>query len=214
MNIPEPFLSLWNSTLNLLPGIVGAILILILGYLVGWFFSWIVEKVLTKLKLNRCAVYKTNLCKATGDMDISKIIGLIVKWGIFALFLAASASLVQLNGLSNFLEQMALWIPNLIAAVLIALAAVIAADYAEYKIMETKVRNSSYIGFGVKIVIIVMGAIIALKQISIDVSIIEHSFLVILAGLVLAFALAIGIGFSDVVKKESAGIAKKLKRRL
>src|SRR3989338_8185269 len=128
----EPFLRLWDSVVNILPGIIGAFLILIIGYVVGWVVSWIVEKGLTKIQFNKCVIGKTNVCKATGNMDLSSIIGLITKWGIFALFLASAASVVQLGGLASFLQGVAFWLPNLIAAVIIALAALIAGDYASY----------------------------------------------------------------------------------
>jgi len=212
--LTEPFLRLWESIVNILPGIVGALIILVIGYIIGWIASWIVEKVLTKIQFNKCVIGKTNVCKATGNMDLSKIIGLITKWGIFALFLASAASVVQLAGLAFFLQEVAFWIPNLIAAVIIALVALIAGDYASYKIEETKIKSSRFVGLGAKVVIVFLGAVIALKQIGIDVSIVEHSFLVILAGVMLALALAFGLGFAEAVKAESKDLVKKIKKNL
>ncbi len=212
--LTEPFFKLWESVINILPGIVGALVILIIGYIVGWIVSWVVEKILTKAQFNKCVVGKTNVCKATGNMDLSKIIGLITKWGIFALFLASAASVVQLGGLAVFLQGVAFWIPNLIAAVIIALAALIIGDYASYKIEETKIKSSKFVGLGTKVVIVFLGAIIALKQIGIDVSVVEYSFLVILAGVMLALGLAFGLGFADVVKTESRDLVKKIKKNM
>ncbi len=209
--LTEPFLNLWNSTVNFLPGIIGAIVILIIGYLVGWILGWIVEKVLAKIKLGK--VQKFGFFRAAGDMNVPHIIAMIVKWGIFALFLASAASVVQLDGLATFLGTVALWIPNLIAAVIIALAALMAGDYASFRIQETKIKSSAYVGLGVKVAILFLGAIIALKQIGIDVSIVEHSFLVILAGVMLALAIAFGIGFGEVLKDEAPVIVKNLKKK-
>ena len=97
---------------------------------------------------------------------------------------------------------------------IIALAALIAGDYASYKIEETKIKSSRFVGLGTKIVIIFLGAIIALKQVGIDVSVVENSFLVILAGVMLALALAFGLGFSEAVKAESKDLVKKIKKNL
>lgn len=209
--LTEPFLKLWDSTVNFLPGIIGALVILIIGYIIGWILGWIVEKVLGKIKFKK--MLKVSLFKIMEDINVPHILGMITKWGIFALFLASAASVVQLGGLASFLELLALWIPNLIAAVIIALAALIAGDYASFKIQETKIKSSAYVGLGVKSAILFLGAIIALKQIGIDVSIVEHSFLVILGGVMLALAIAFGLGFGEVLKDEAPAMVKNLKKR-
>jgi len=210
----EPFLRLWSSFYDFVPGIIIALIILLVGYIIGWFFGWIVEKVLNRIQLKRTLVSKTSISKAIGLMDLPLIIGAIIKWGIFTLFLASAASVVHLQGLSNFMENLAAWIPHLIAAVVIALAALVAGDYAEYKILETKIKSSKYVGLSAKLAIVFLGAIISLKEIGIDVSIVEHSFLVILGGVMLALAIAVGIGFSDVVKELSKDLVKNIKKRV
>jgi len=210
----EPFLRMWSSAYDFVPGIIFAIIILAVGYLIGGLLGWIVEKILSKIEIKKALVSKTNISKAIGGMNLPLIIGAIIKWGIFTLFLASAASVVHLEGLSNFMENLASWIPHLIAAVIVALAALVAGDYAEYKILETKIKSSKYVGLSAKLAIVFLGAIISLKEIGIDVSIVEHSFLVILGGVMLALAIAVGIGFSDVVKDESKDLVKKIKKKV
>ncbi|MCH8049621.1 hypothetical protein IH979_02825 [Patescibacteria group bacterium] len=123
------------------------------------------------------------LDKAIGKFQLSGFLGLLIKWYVFVLFLTPSAALVKLPALSSFLLSAALWIPNLIAAVLVALVGLIAADYVALKVRETKIKSSGIVASVAKIVIIVFTLIIALGQISIDVSVAENSFLVILAGI-------------------------------
>src|SRR3989344_5864434 len=103
-----PLLNVWNSFVAVIPGIVGALVVLLLGYVLGWVVGLVVERALDKLQLNRCVIGKTNFCKVTGDVDLAHVIGLLLKWSIFILFLSTAASLIRLDGVAEFLTQAAL----------------------------------------------------------------------------------------------------------
>ncbi|MEE9525341.1 MAG: hypothetical protein V3V78_01920 [Candidatus Woesearchaeota archaeon] len=202
----NPLASTWNSFVAIIPGLIGAVIVLIFGYLVGGIVGFAVEKVLVKTKVNRLLEKKTNVHKVSGKLDLPSIIGLLIKWYVFVLFLTPAAALVNLPALSGFLVSAALWIPNLIAAVLIAVVGLIVADYVDAKIVETKVNRADLIGSVVKVVVIVFTLIIALGQVGIDVSVAEGSVLIILSGIMLALAIGFGLALKDELKP----IVKKL----
>ena len=60
--ILNPLLSLWASFINVLPGIVAAIIILILGYFVALGLGHLVRIVLEKAGLNDGWAYKSQPC--------------------------------------------------------------------------------------------------------------------------------------------------------
>ncbi|MBD3248910.1 hypothetical protein GF336_02585 [Candidatus Woesearchaeota archaeon] len=202
----SPLVSLWDSFVSIIPGLIGAIVVLVIGYIVGWAFGLLVKKVLQKVQLDKFVVEKTNLQKSAGKFELSRVVGLVVKWYIFVLFLTPAAALVNLEALSEFLVKASLWIPNLIAAVLVAVIGFIAADYVASKVEEIKSTSSKLIAYITKIIIVIFTLIIALNQLGIDVSVAESSFLIILAGIMLALA----IGFGLALKDESKPIIKKM----
>jgi len=206
----NPLVNLWNSFVNIIPGLIGALVVLTIGYLVGWVVGHVVKKILQKAKVDELIIEKTMLDKAIGKFQLSGFLGLLIKWYVFVLFLTPSAALVKLPALSAFLLSAALWIPNLIAAVLVALIGLIAADYVSLKVKETKIKSSGIVASVAKIVIIVFTLIIALGQISIDVSVAENSFLVILSGIMLA----LGLGFGLALKDELKPVVKKMVGKL
>ena len=144
------------------------------------------------------------------SLELSHFLGLIVKWYIFVLFLGPAAALVQLPAMTAFLNSAALWIPNLIAAIIVALVGLIAADYVAAKVHEVNAKSSAIIANVLKLVIVVFTLIISLSQLGIDVSIAQNTLLLIVAGIMLA----IGLGFGLALKDEAKSIIKDLKKKL
>ena len=108
------------------------------------------------------------------------------------------------------MNSAALWIPSLIAAVIVALVGLIAADYVAAKVTEVKAKSSGIIANTLKLVIVVFTLIIALSQLGVDVSIAENTVLIIIAGIMLA----LGIGFGLAFKDEAKAIIKDVKKKL
>lgn len=206
----SPLYNLWSSFVDIIPGLVGALIVLIVGYVVGWLIGLIVKHIVHKSKLEKLVIEETKIEKSIGKFQLSHFLGLIVKWYIFVLFLTPAASLVKLPALSEFLINVAFWIPNLIAAVLIALFGLIAADYTYYKVHEIKAKASAIIASTLKAIIIIFTLIIALSQLGIDVSLAESSVLIILAGVMLALAIGFGLAMKDEVKPIIKNIKGKL----
>lgn len=213
-SIIEPLFSIWNSLVTTIPGIVGAVVILVFGYLVGVLFGRIVHEVLDKVKAEKWLVEKTNLVSVLGYFKLSKFVGLITKWYIFILFLPPAASIISLEPLAVFLLQIATWVPSVIAAVLLALVGLMSSKYVEKKISETKAKAADLIGSAAKVVIIVFTVLIVLDQIGVRVAVAQTSFLIILAGIMLGLALMLGIGFGLAFKEEAHGIIKDVKKKL
>jgi hypothetical protein len=205
-----PLVDMWNSLVYALPGIIAAILILVLGYLVGALIGQLVKKLLQKTKVISLVVKKIGLAQEIGKWDLEGFFGLIVKWYIFIVFLNPAAQVVRLETLAVFFSQVALWVPNIILAIVIALAGYVLAEYIAKKIRETKAKKNSLMAQAAKVITLVFVVLIALKQIGIEVSVAENSFLIILSGVMLGVAIAFGLGFKD----EAKSVVKDLRKRL
>lgn len=208
--IGQPLLELWNSTLAILPGLIAAILILIFGYLVGALIGRIVKKVLEKTKVLTLTIDKIGLKEEIGKWDLSSFFGLIVKWYIFIIFLNPAAQVVELDRLSDFFSAVALWIPNIILAVVIVMAGYVLAEYLGKKIKETRAKKNSLMASAAKLITMIFVVLIALRQIGINVSVAENTFLIILSGVMLGLAIAFGLGMKD----EAKSIVKKIRKRI
>lgn len=214
LNIIDPLLKIWDGIITTVPGIVAAIIILVVGYLVAWVIGFVIDKALHQIKLDKWLVEKTHVSELLGEFRLTHFLAMIAKWYVFILFLPPAASLISLPPLASFLSSVALWIPNIILAVIIALVGFMAAHYTEWKILDTKARTGRIVAYSAKVVIIVFTLLIVLDQIGVKIAIAQTSFIVVLAGIMLAVALMLGIGFGMAFKDEARNIITQLKRKI
>ncbi len=212
--ILNPLVTLWNSFVNILPGVLAAVIILIIGYFVAFLVGYTIKLLLERLGLNRW-LYKSALSKAIGPTNVSAFLGEILKWYVFIIFLQVAVDLLSLGTLSSLLHTFVLWLPNVIAAIIILFVGIALAYYLELKIKEhTKMKGISLSGKLAKLIVLILVAIIALQQIGIDVSVLENAFLVVIATVGLGVAIAIGIGFGLGLKGNANKILANLKKKL
>ncbi len=213
-SIVDPLVSIWNGVINIVPGLLAAVIILIVGYLIALLLAYIVEKILEKISFDRWVLEKTNLQSILGKFRLSNFLAVITKWYVFILFLPPAAGAIQLTPLAYFLLEVARWVPNVIIAVILGLVGIMAAEYVSKKITDTRAKAASVIGGVAKVIIIIFAALIVLDQIGVKVAVAQSSFLIILAGVMLAIALMLGIGFGNAFKDEAKQIIKDVKRKL
>ncbi len=209
----DPFRVLFYALVSILPGIILALLVLILGYVVAYFLGyivrWLVEKAVGK------QLREAHLSKAVGHTNWSSLIGELVKWFVFVIFLNVSVSILRIDTLSSLLGSFVRWLPNLLFAVIIFFAGIALAHYVDLQITShTKMKGMRVITGIVKGVIVFLALLVGLNQIGIDVSILENSFLILVGALGLGVALALGIGLGLGLKGEATDIVKRFKKNL
>lgn len=212
--ILDPLQALGQGVVLALPGLLAGVVILLFGYLVAALVALAVKKVVLRVQLDKWLLERTDLRSVVGRFDLGAVVHSVTKWYVFILFLPAAADVIQLMGLSELLRGLALWIPNLIAAVVLALLGYVAAEYTAGEIAATRAKGSSVVADVVWGVIIVFVGIMALQQVSVAVSLAESTFLLLVAGVVFAISLAVGLGFGLALKDDAALQLKRLKKML
>jgi len=192
--ILSPLLTLWAGFINTLPGIVAAIIILIIGYFVAIGLGHLVRVILEKAGLNGY-MEKHKMSSLVGHIKAGHLFGEIVKWYVFIIFIQAAVELLHLGSLSGVLSNFVLWLPNVIVAAVVIIFGVGIAHYVGIKIEEhSEMKGTKFLSRLLKIVIVFMVIVVALSQIGVDVSIIENTFLILIGALGLGIAIALGIG--------------------
>lgn len=118
------------------------------------------------------------------------------------MFLVAAANVLGLTQVSELLNDVLLWIPNLIVAAIILLVAPLLARFVRGAIEvgagEMGFSNAPLLGRIAEIAIIAFAVIIAINQIGIAANLVNILFIGVVAALALAFGLAFGLGGRDV----------------
>lgn len=214
VGILTPLQQLWLEAFRVVPNLIGAIIVLVIGVFVAAIFGHALRVILDKTQLDS-VLRKAKLTKAVGHTDVAALLGELLKWFIIIVFLQQAVSLLNLGTLSALLNSFVMWLPQLLIAVIIMLVGLAGAHFVELKIVEhTKLKGMRFSGRVIKWVIIVVIALVALREIGVDVGVLENTFLVIIGAIAVGLSLALGIGLGLGLKKEAEYIIKDVKRNL
>jgi hypothetical protein len=208
--------NLWYGFADFIPRLVGAIIVLIIGLIVAAGLGALVEKIFESIRLD-VFLKKIGLEpffeRAGLRLRGSYFLGRLVYWFIIVAFLLAAADSLGLYALSQFLQSVLNYIPNVIAAVLIMLAAVVLANFlrrlVSASVMSAKLHAAHFLGSLTWWTIVIFGFLAVLTQLNIAASIIQSIVTGFIAMLALAGGLAFGLGGRDY----AAHLVSKLKER-
>ena len=196
--------NLWYGFMNLIPNLIGALVVLVIGLIVAAGLGMLVEKIFEAIRLDgfleKLGV-KPYFERAGLKLRVSYFLGRLVYWFIVIAFLLAVSDSLGLYALSGFLTSVLNYLPNVIAAVLIMLAAVVLAAFLRRavvaSVMGAKLSAPHFLGTLTWWAIIVFGFLTALTQLNIAAMIIQTIVTGFIAMLALAGGLAFGLGGKD-----------------
>ena len=201
-----------QNLIGFLPALVGAILVLVIGWIISGFLAGLVEKVLKTIGFERAA-QTTGISgfiqQAGSDWTASRIVAEIVKWFIRLIAIQAAASILGLTQISGAINAVLLWLPNLVVAIVIIVVAALIANF-----VAGIVRGSaSEMGFGspellagiARYGIIVFAVVAAINQLGIAPTVVNTLFIGTVGAVALAVGLAFGLGGRDVAARLTEG---------
>ncbi len=205
--------SLMISFSEALPGLVLAIIFIVLGYAIGVVIKIIISKLLSSMGLDEW-FEEQNLLAAIGNKSVSEVAGTIAKWYIFFIFLKQSVELVNLITLNEVLGFWIQYAMLVIVALCVIIGGMIIGRFARNAIETSKHSLSKIFGLGVEIIVVYIAVVMAIDILMLPTTLLEFAFLIALAGIVLAVSLMAGIGFGLAMKDEAKVIIKELKKPL
>ncbi len=209
----NPLYNLWIGFVSIVPGLVAAIIVVIIGYFIALIIGHVIKLLLEKVGLDS-KLKKARMSNAIGHTQWSGLIGEVTKWYIFIIFLQVAIEILEIGTLTILLGKLVTWLPNLIAAVLVFLIGLVVAHIVELKILEhSQMRGMKMMSSLIKLVVLILVTIMGLKQIGLEVSLVENLILIIVASLAIGLALALGIGLGLGLKNDAARWIVDFKRK-
>jgi hypothetical protein len=189
-----------------IPRIIAAGIILLIGYIIGRAVGWVISKILDKMNLED-TISKTGVGQAVSrsGWTMSRIISTAAKWFIYIFFITAAVDTLQYTQLSEALQSIWLWIPNLIAFVIIIIVgSIIAADFvgnwAQKELPARGVPGGRAIGLGTKGILYAIVFAIAITQLQIGGGILNTVIAALVWGIAGAIAIGLGVGLAYALK--------------
>ena len=198
----QPLQDALSAFLTYVPKLIGAIVILIIGYIVAKALQAIVGRVLEGIGFDRWMErggIKQFFDRADTQHTPHSILGKLVFWFVFIIAITMAADALGIPQVSAGLAQLVAYIPSIIAAILILILAALLANF-----LASVVRGATGSGILASIAryaIIVYAAFAALTQLGIAVELTAPTFLIVLGAVALAAAIAFGIGGREVARE-------------
>ena len=210
--ISGPAKEMLTIIVDFLPRIFGAIIVV----LVGVFLAKLVCNLLVNLLIGTGIDEKTKGIMPKNDegkpaITMSSLIGIIVKVVINLFFVVSALQILDIKVLTDIGTAIIAYLPNILAAIIIVVAAWILAGKAEKAILKSN-KNSTGLASLAKILIIVLASFMAVSQLGIAPRIVETLFTFGIIGLAAAFAIAFGLGGREWAAKKLADMDEKIKK--
>lgn len=209
----DTFSEIANNILNWLPNLVGALLWLIIGWIIARLVQFILANLLRRLGLDRISE-KAGITKfltdANLDPSVSRLIARLTYWLILLIFVLAAAEALGLDGVASTLSALVAYLPNVLAAALIlvigGLIARLVGDGVGALAIQSGISAGALLGQVIRYVLLIFIGILALGQLGIQTDLLSTVTIVLITAIALALALAFGIGSRDVARNIMAGM--------
>lgn len=203
----------WTQILNFVPSILGAAVVLVIGWTFAIVFGKTVVRISRALQVDELFA-RTGIVEQVHKMglkwEVSTFLGSLVRWFFIIVAFLAAVDLLGLQQLSSYIRDILLYIPNIFVAALILIIAAVLANFLD-GVVKTSIR-AARVG-PEKIVLLVVrwsvwgfAILAALSQLKIASAFMETLFMGLVAMLAIAGGLAFGLG--------GQGVARELLERL
>jgi hypothetical protein len=190
------------------PALVGAIVVLLLGWLLARVIAKLVERASARAGFDR-ALHSGpggGTIRSISDRP-SRLLGAVVFWAILLSAVSLAASVLHIKALTAFVGAVWAYLPNVIAALAIfiiaGLIATAAARLAGRVMGDTGLGR--VVGTGVPILVMTIATFMILNQLKIAPAIVTITYAALLGAIALGSALAFGLGGRDVAARMLEG---------
>ncbi len=211
------FKNLWLGVIGFVPNLVVAIVIVLLGWGIGVLFGRVVSQIVKAIKVDealRKAGVEDFLNKGGIELNAGSFLGGLVRWFVILVFLIGALEILKLTQVTQFLTEILNYLPQVIVAVLILIAAGLVADAMKKLVlssaMTADVASAGFLATVTKWVIWVFAILVALSQLGIASGFVQTIF----TGLVVALSLGLGLSFGLGGQEAAGRLIEKLSKEI
>jgi len=214
--IVAPVQEMLTKILGYLPTLFGALVILIVGWLVARIIKRLLEALLKAVRFDTLtdkAGISGILKKGNLKITATEVISGLVYWLVIIMVLVMVVNALGLPKASDVLSSLFAYVPKVIGALFVLIVAMFLASFVS-SIVQTAAGNANlprpelFAGVS-RWAIIIFAATIALGELGIGTLLVTTTFNIILGGVVLGLALAFGLGGKDAAAKFIDELMKK-----
>jgi len=210
--ITEPLKDFLQKLAKFLPNFFSALIVFVIGLALAWGVKVGIMKLLKLLKFDtlcdRMGVTET-LKKLTVTGSPERLLGRFFYWLTVIIFFVISLYLLELPTIEHLLEKLLLYLPNVLIAAIVLVVGFVLGNFLGRATLIAAVNAG--VGFAgilsraVKSITVLLAFVMAMEQLGIARSTVIAAFTIVFGGLVLALALAFGLGGQEIARKYLEG---------
>jgi hypothetical protein len=197
----EPLRALLIQIGEFLPRLAVAIVVLIVGLLVAKAATFAVQKGLRAINfqiVTQRAGLDNFLQQGGSQVDTILLMGWLIYWLVILVALIVASNGMGLTHVTELLTRVMLFVPKVIVALLVLALGAYFARFVSNAIVTychaAGVRDAEMLGRLARYAIVAFVVMMALEELEIGGTIVRDAFLLVLGGLMLAVAIAFGLG--------------------
>ena len=205
--------ALWTKVANFIPNLFGALVVVLLGFVVAKLLDTLLSKLLAKLGIDRlmAGTGLTKMLSRVGiQVPISTLIGKIVYWFVLLVFIVSAAESLGLERVSATLDMLALYLPKVFGGALVLLAGLLLAQVVNGLVRGAAegigLEYAAGVGRIAQGLVIIISISVAISQLEVKTDLLNHVIVIGLITVGLAVALAMGLGSREIAGQIIAGI--------
>ncbi len=208
-----------NTFLSAIPRIIGFAVVLIVGWIISSLLARGVAALLHAVKFNdlaRRSGFADFVQKMGVRDDSSGVIANIVKWFVRLITLVVAFDTLGLPAVSNVLQQLLLWLPNLVVALVVLVIGGLAANALSQLVRGSTAQagfsNPEILAAVTRVAVWGFAIVVAVNQLGIATTLINTLLIGLVGAFSIAFGLAFGLGGRDRAAQVLDGMARRAQR--
>lgn len=215
--VTTPASNLINQVLGALPAMFGAVLLLVLAFVVGKIVAEVLAGLLTNLGFDSI-LQRVGLAQAHAQVEASattpsKAVGNIALAYIMVFATIEALGLVGFNQLADLLTQFVGLTGNVLIGLAVFAVGMLLAQFAANTIRNSNIASSDILAPVARIAITVLAGAMALGQMGLAPNIVTLAFGLSLGAIAVAFAIAFGLGGREAASQIANDMVQKIRNR-
>ncbi|WP_051341749.1 mechanosensitive ion channel family protein [Pseudonocardia spinosispora] len=201
-NILQSLQAAFTTFVSYLPQILGALVVLIIGYIIAKILDKVITKLLQRAKLDSRLTSDTGpnfVQKVSPGGSPARLVGGVVFWVIMVFVISSAIATLNIPALTGFMNLALSYLPNVIAALLIFIVATAVAGAIAGLAQRTMgdTPTGRIVATGAPALVMAIAVFMILTQLGIAPVIVTATYIALIGAIALGSALAFGLGGRD-----------------
>ena len=206
--ILEPLKEMYTRCVHFFPNLLAMLIIILAGLITARIVRFALFKLLAAVNFDSWSD-RMGLTAAMRKGEVwakpAATVGAFVFWLLIIVAFMAGLSALQVQPIDNLISQFVLYLPRVVSAVLIVVFGYIATGFIGRAVLISAVNKGFYfaklLAEAVRLLLVVLFVAMALEQLQVAPGIVVAAFSILFGGIVLALAIAFGVGGIEAAKR-------------